>query len=175
MMSVMLTYHIACPTGNAPWPIGVTSIGIHERSSREKISHATGMNVGGAAHIMNDEATRKYLQVTVGAAKQHYTAAFTPGRHQHCFEGGAGSNLHSSQSNWTHGLPACVPTSSAVEMLISTLQAMKRLLSFMQRAYPTDPSRSVDFDGFRDQSRGAIGAGSDKLVSDRTCTHACLW
>ena len=42
---------------------------------------------------------------------------------------------------------------------------MKRLLSFMQRAYPTDPSRSVDFDGFRDQSRGAIGAGSDKLVS----------
>jgi pre-mRNA-splicing factor 18 len=42
----------------------VTSIGIHERSSREKISHATGMNAGGAAHIMNDEATRKYLQVS---------------------------------------------------------------------------------------------------------------
>ena len=31
-------------------------MGIHERSSREKISHV--MN---AAHIMNDEATRKYL------------------------------------------------------------------------------------------------------------------
>ena len=45
------------------------------------------------------------------------------------------------------------------------MQAIKRLLSFMQRAYPTDPSRSVDFDGFRDASRGAIGAGSDKLVS----------
>jgi hypothetical protein len=44
--------------GNAPWPIGVTSVGIHERSAREKISHV--MN---AAHIMNDEATRKYLQV----------------------------------------------------------------------------------------------------------------
>ena len=42
--------------GNNPWPIGVTSVGIHERSSREKISHV--MN---AAHIMNDEATRKYL------------------------------------------------------------------------------------------------------------------
>eukprot|EP00884_Botryococcus_braunii_P016793 jgi/Botrbrau1/3798/Bobra.0183s0030.1 len=70
--------------GNAPWPIGVTSVGIHERSAREKISHV--MN---AAHIMNDEATRKYLQ------------------------------------------------------------ALKRLLTYMQSAYPTDPSRCVDFDGFR--------------------------
>ena len=34
----------------------MTSVGIHERSAREKISHV--MN---AAHIMNDEATRKYL------------------------------------------------------------------------------------------------------------------
>ena len=50
-------------SGNAPWPIGVTSVGIHERSSREKISHVTGMNVAGHAHVMNDEATRKYLQV----------------------------------------------------------------------------------------------------------------
>lgn len=44
--------------GNNPWPIGVTSVGIHERSSREKISHV----MNGGAHIMNDEATRKYLQ-----------------------------------------------------------------------------------------------------------------
>jgi hypothetical protein len=47
--------------GNAPWPIGVTSVGIHERSAREKISHVAN----GQAHIMNDEATRKYLQVTL--------------------------------------------------------------------------------------------------------------
>ena len=87
--------------GNNPWPIGVTSIGIHERSSREKISHV----MNGAAHIMNDEATRKYLQ------------------------------------------------------------AIKRLQTFLQRAYPTDPSRSVDFDGFRDAGLGAKGAGSDKAVS----------
>ena len=86
--------------GNNPWPIGVTSIGIHERSSREKISHV----MNGSAHIMNDEATRKYLQ------------------------------------------------------------AVKRLLTFLQRAYPTDPSRSVDFDGFRDAGLGAKGAGSDKAV-----------
>ena len=46
--------------GNAPWPIGVTSVGIHERSAREKISHV----MNGAAHIMNDESTRKYLQVS---------------------------------------------------------------------------------------------------------------
>lgn len=45
--------------GNNPWPIGVTSVGIHERSAREKISHV----MNGGAHIMNDEATRKYLQV----------------------------------------------------------------------------------------------------------------
>jgi len=52
--------------GNAPWPIGVTSVGIHERASREKISHV--MNVHGQAHIMNDEATRKFLQVGRGGA-----------------------------------------------------------------------------------------------------------
>ncbi len=86
--------------GNNPWPIGVTSVGIHERSAREKISHV----MNGGAHIMNDEATRKYLQ------------------------------------------------------------AVKRLLTFVQRAYPTDPSRSVDFDGFRDAGRGAAGSGSDKQV-----------
>ena len=78
----------------------MTSVGIHERSSREKISHV----MNGAAHIMNDEATRKYLQ------------------------------------------------------------AIKRLLTFAQRAYPTDPSRCIDFDGFRNPSRGAAGGGSDKLV-----------
>ena len=44
------------------------------------------------------------------------------------------------------------------------LQGMKRLLTFMQRAYPTDPSRSTDFDGFKDTGRGAAGGGSDKLV-----------
>ncbi|CAL5228863.1 g12074 [Coccomyxa viridis] len=86
--------------GTNPWPIGVTSVGIHERSSREKISHV----MNGAAHIMNDEATRKYLS------------------------------------------------------------AVKRLLTFVQRAYPTDPSRCVDFDGFRNPSRGAAGGGSDKLA-----------
>jgi pre-mRNA-splicing factor 18 len=45
--------------GNSPWPIGVTSVGIHERSAREKISHV--MNASGKAHIMNDEATRKWV------------------------------------------------------------------------------------------------------------------
>ena len=67
--------------------------------------------MNGAAHIMNDEATRKYLQ------------------------------------------------------------AIKRLQTFMQRAYPTDPSRSVDFDGFRDAGLGAKGAGSDKAVS---CFQPCI-
>lgn len=43
--------------GNAAWPIGVTMVGIHERSAREKL-HEKGM----AAHIMSDEVTRKFLQ-----------------------------------------------------------------------------------------------------------------
>lgn len=34
-------------------------VGIHERSAREKISHVMQ---SGIAHIMNDEATRKYFQ-----------------------------------------------------------------------------------------------------------------
>ncbi|KAI5295402.1 mRNA splicing protein prp18 [Ascosphaera acerosa] len=44
--------------GKAAWPIGVTMVGIHERSAREKLS--AGGN--GQAHIMSDEVTRKFLQ-----------------------------------------------------------------------------------------------------------------
>ena len=44
--------------GKAAWPIGVTMVGIHERSAREKL-HESDKN---AAHIMSDEMTRKYLQ-----------------------------------------------------------------------------------------------------------------
>eukprot|EP00210_Caulerpa_lentillifera_P004971 g4745.t1 len=88
--------------GNAPWPIGVTSVGIHERSAREKISHTR--NVQGQAHIMNDEATRKYLQ------------------------------------------------------------GIKRLMTFVQRAYPANPSRSVDFSTFVDPGKGVAGRGSDRLA-----------
>ncbi|KAF7375051.1 SFM domain-containing protein [Mycena sanguinolenta] len=39
--------------GNAPWPIGVTMVGIHERSAREKISSDQ------VAHVLNDEVSRK--------------------------------------------------------------------------------------------------------------------
>lgn len=41
--------------GNAAWPIGLTMVGIHERSGREKISTSK------VAHIMNNESQRKYL------------------------------------------------------------------------------------------------------------------
>merc|ERR1712224_58792 len=77
----------AIAIGNAPWPIGVTQVGIHTKSAaREKIS-ASHLNKSAAAHIMGDEATRKYLQ------------------------------------------------------------GLKRLLTVLQRLYPTDPSQSVDFNG----------------------------
>lgn len=39
------------------WPIGVTMVGIHERSAREKLHEK-----GKSAHIMSDEVTRKFLQ-----------------------------------------------------------------------------------------------------------------
>lgn len=42
--------------GNAPWPIGVTAVGIHERSARERISSPQ------IAHALNDEISRKWLQ-----------------------------------------------------------------------------------------------------------------
>ncbi|KAI8384760.1 Prp18 domain-containing protein [Radiomyces spectabilis] len=42
--------------GNAPWPIGVTMVGIHERSAREKIFSNQ------VAHVLNDETTRKWIQ-----------------------------------------------------------------------------------------------------------------
>ncbi|GJN94113.1 hypothetical protein Rhopal_007187-T1 [Rhodotorula paludigena] len=42
--------------GNSPWPIGVTMVGIHERSGREKIFS------NNVAHVLNDETSRKYIQ-----------------------------------------------------------------------------------------------------------------
>lgn len=44
--------------GNAPWPIGVTMVGIHARTGREKI------NDKNVAHVLNDETQRKYIQVS---------------------------------------------------------------------------------------------------------------
>ncbi|KAK2961388.1 putative Pre-mRNA-splicing factor 18 [Blattamonas nauphoetae] len=41
--------------GNSPWPMGVTNTGIHERSAEERIT------TDKIAHILNDEAQRKYI------------------------------------------------------------------------------------------------------------------
>lgn len=54
------------------------------------------------------------------------------------------------------------------------IQALKRLMTFCQRRYPTDPSRSVDFDGASNEARGAYGGGSDKLVR-RERRQWALW
>jgi len=49
-------HYLTLAIGNAAWPIGVTMVGIHERSGREKIfaQHQ--------AHVLNDETQRKYIQ-----------------------------------------------------------------------------------------------------------------
>ena len=42
--------------GNAAWPMGVTSVGIHERAGRSKIYKSN------IAHVLNSETSRKYIQ-----------------------------------------------------------------------------------------------------------------
>merc|ERR1719463_622071 len=52
----------AIAIGSSPWPIGVTQVGIHTKSAaREKIS-ISHKNKNAAAHVMGDEASRKYIQ-----------------------------------------------------------------------------------------------------------------
>ncbi|RDD43830.1 Pre-mRNA-splicing factor 18 [Trichoplax sp. H2] len=48
--------YVRMAIGNAAWPIGVTMVGIHARTGREKIfaQHV--------AHVLNDETQRKYIQ-----------------------------------------------------------------------------------------------------------------
>jgi pre-mRNA-splicing factor 18 len=66
--------YIKLAIGNSPWPIGVTMVGIHERSAREKIY------TNSVAHIMNDETTRKYLQSVKRSL--HFARGSTPLIHQ---------------------------------------------------------------------------------------------
>ena len=48
--------YIQCAIGNAPWPIGVSQTGVHDRQGRQHIRESK------LAHVMNDETQRKYLQ-----------------------------------------------------------------------------------------------------------------
>ena len=48
--------YITCAIGNAPWPMGITGTGIHERQGRQHLREDK------IAHVMNDETQRKYLQ-----------------------------------------------------------------------------------------------------------------
>lgn len=41
--------------GNAPWPVGVTRSGIHQRPGSAKAY------VSNVAHVLNDETQRKYI------------------------------------------------------------------------------------------------------------------
>lgn len=50
------THYIEMSVGNAAWPMGVTMVGIHARTGREKISQ------NNIAHALNDETQRKYIQ-----------------------------------------------------------------------------------------------------------------
>lgn len=48
--------------GNSPWPIGVAQVGVQfNMASRDKVRGTTAGR-SSSAHIMSDEATRKWLQ-----------------------------------------------------------------------------------------------------------------
>jgi len=48
--------YIDLSIGNAAWPMGLTMVGIHQRTGKSSISPAQ------VAYILNDEITKKYLQ-----------------------------------------------------------------------------------------------------------------
>jgi hypothetical protein len=50
------THYLELAIGNAPWPIGVTMVGIHARAARSRISD---QNV---SYVLRDEMKRKYIQ-----------------------------------------------------------------------------------------------------------------
>ena len=62
--------YIELTVGNAAWPVGVTSVGIHERVGRSKLSEKTRSHV---SNPLNDETTRKYMQVFKRLMKQCQT------------------------------------------------------------------------------------------------------
>lgn len=94
--------YIGIAIGNAAWPIGVTMVGIHARSAREKIGAQS------QAHAMHDEETRKYLQ------------------------------------------------------------SIKRLMTYAQRAYPTTPSLSIDFNsGVNGSDKAELLKAEARLPIDR--------
>ena len=79
--------YLTMAIGNAPWPMGVTMVGIHERSGREKIysDHV--------AHVLNDETARKYIQGikrTITWCRAHYPQGWG-GQQQQQSEGAGGA------------------------------------------------------------------------------------
>ena len=62
--------YLALGIGNSPWPMGVTMVGIHERSGRSRIYTSQ------VAHVLNDETQRKYLQAykrLMTVCKEHFS------------------------------------------------------------------------------------------------------
>ena len=122
--------------GNAPWPIGVTMVGIHARTGREKI------NDRNVAHVLNDETQRKYIQVIIDVLC-NLRLLFWP---YHLY---FVSNFQIIECN---AMPivnqTCTSDMCRIDQYINThthTQALKRLMTQCQVIYPTDPSRCVDF------------------------------
>ena len=52
--------YLALSIGNAPWPIGITGVALHERRNLDKISSSE------IPHALNDEIKRKVLLIKSG-------------------------------------------------------------------------------------------------------------
>ena len=89
--------YLTLAIGNAPWPMGVTMVGIHERSGRERIFSEH------VAHVLNDETARKYIQSIkrcISWCREHYPhgwAETTTTQQQQGSEHGQGETEHRAQ------------------------------------------------------------------------------
>ena len=61
----MCTAYLEMAIGNGAWPLGVTQVGIHSRTGRERISSSH------VAHVLNDETARKFIQVIQPSVRAH--------------------------------------------------------------------------------------------------------
>ncbi|XP_078010856.1 pre-mRNA-splicing factor 18 isoform X2 [Phascolarctos cinereus] len=101
--------------GNAPWPIGVTMVGIHARTGREKIFSKH------VAHVLNDETQRKYIQANyTGSLQEFYSHKYT----------------------WNSA--RCLMEPFIISLWI-LLKGLKRLMTICQKHFSTDPSKCVEY------------------------------
>ncbi|KFO25661.1 Pre-mRNA-splicing factor 18 [Fukomys damarensis] len=119
--------------GNAPWPIGVTMVGIHARTGREKIFSKH------VAHVLNDETQRKYIQglkrlMTI--CQKHF-----PTDPSKCVEYNA---LTAAEISQPFGGSSAGPTVCVLASPSTSLQPAKTKSPLPEECSPLRPSKRCD-------------------------------